>query len=810
MALVRHWVLATTIAFLACGPEKPPEAATGPNPGDAPKGQAEGDGPVADQAGTTRRVGSTKLVDRREKTGLAADTLDQMKSNSAPPPKSSADIYKTVAPATVIVRVGGGFGSGIVIDPAGWILTNHHVIASGEADDFKFKAKVQLGHIDPKTGAMERDAKEYEAFVHKADKLRDIALLKLTDPPKNLASVKISAQKPVPGADVVALGHAGAGMLWALKSGQISAMGKLAETLAQLAAFDDSDEGKEAREQFKKYVEEANLGLIIQSTCNILPGDSGGPLLNAQGELIGLNVFARRDFVTGGLLSFHVHRDEIAKFADERPAHPAQLLPDPWEEGGGDLTYEDADLDGRVDLLMMAGRKPCSFCPPQSHAVFIDADQDSYRGRDKLPDLDEVYDLRDFDAEIVYLQVENDAFIWYDTDDDGKFDVLMHDPGTTGLVSAGYRIDGEGVLTRNDAWQSSRPFQVALFKNPSLHDRLARVTRAAFPERYTDAPEAVHQTLPAPIPLTGRASRRDLDGDGRYDALDVSTSFSTRLLIDTDKSFVPSLEQSFNVADTNTKTFDPEVAVVSQTTHMWVFYDTDDDGRMDLVLHAPGTRLYAAAEAFTLDESGKRTPAPEHVGRMLIRPALVGGAVNQAGLTAMVGKGLLDIMSARGDDGLASFPHPIDDHRGTAMDLVDVKSAPKSTVALMGYGSDGYLIDLDGSSRLLLSKPKDDIDIREVVTSGKFDPEFAYFQRNGMAWAFYDRNDDKRYDTVLVATDIHKPEVVAAFEIVEGIAHYAPNLVGGALIRPSLLRNPRMKSTLEKLGAELFSASMLE
>jgi S1-C subfamily serine protease len=809
MRVVRHWVLATTISILACGPEKPPESPIGPN--DASKGETSEDaGAVADQAGKTRRVGSTKLVDRREKNGLAADTLDQMKSNSAPPPKSSADIYKSVAPATVIVRVGGGFGSGIVIHPDGWILTNHHVIASGDAEDFKFKAKVQLGHIDPKTGAMERDAKEYEAFVHKADKLRDIALLKLSDPPKRLPSVKIAQSKPVPGADVVALGHAGAGMLWALKSGQISAMGKLAETLAQLAAFDDSDEGKEAREQFKKYVEEANLGLIIQSTCNILPGDSGGPLLNAHGELIGLNVFARRDFVTGGLLSFHVHLDEIAKFANERPAHPAQLLPDPWDEGGGDLTYEDGDLDGRVDLLMMAGRKPCSFCPPQSQAVFIDADQDSYKGRDKLPDLDEVYDMRDFDAEIAYLQLENDAYIWYDTDDDGKFDVLMYDQGTTGLVSAGYRIDKDGVLARNDDWQSSRPFQVALFQNAAIRDRLARVTRAAFPERYTDAPEAVHQALPAPIPRTGRAYQRDLDGDGRYDALDVSTSFSTRLLIDTDRSFVPTLEHSFNVAEKSTKDFDPEVAVVSQTTHMWVFYDTDDDGRMDLVLHAPGTRLYAAVEAFTIDTSGKRTPAPEHVGRMLIRPALVGGALNQSGLSAMVGKGLLDIMSARGGDGLASFPHPIKDHRGTAMELVEIKGAPKSTVAIMGYGSDGYLVDLDGSSRLLLSKPKDDIDIEDIVTSGKFDAEFAYFQRNGLAWAYYDRDNDKQYDTILVATDIHDPKVVAAFEIEGDAARHAPDLVSGALIRPSLLKNARMKATLEKLADELFSDTMLE
>ncbi|HZO13025.1 MAG TPA: serine protease, partial [Polyangiaceae bacterium] len=358
-------------------------AACGSNPPGAKEPAPKSEGAQKDEAqGVTRhklkhgetRVGSTKLIDRRQRTGLAPDTLDHVKT-SAPPPKTSTEIYKAVAPATVIVRVEAGIGSGIIIDPAGWVLTNHHVIESGKVEDFRYKATVLLGSLSQKTGAMERQGKEYKAEVYKADKLRDLALLKIVDPPKNLPSVKISRQKPLPGANVVALGHAGAGMLWALKSGQISALGKLSEALAELASFKDDDDGKKARKAFVKYVEEKNLGMVIQSTCNILPGDSGGPLLNESGELIGLNVFARRDPRTGGLLSFHVHVDEIRNFAKSRPKRPQQLLPDPWQEGGGDLSFQDADLDGMVDVLMMQGRQPCLFCPRQSSAVFIDANQ---------------------------------------------------------------------------------------------------------------------------------------------------------------------------------------------------------------------------------------------------------------------------------------------------------------------------------------------------------------------------------------------------------------------------------------------------
>ena len=83
-------------------------------------------------------------------------------------------------------------------------------------------------------------------------------------------------------------------MLWALKSGEISALGKLSEHLAAVASFKNDAAGKRKHAKFKKFVESKNLGMVIQSTCNILPGDSGGPLVNDRGELIGLNVFTKR------------------------------------------------------------------------------------------------------------------------------------------------------------------------------------------------------------------------------------------------------------------------------------------------------------------------------------------------------------------------------------------------------------------------------------------------------------------------------------------------------------------------------------
>jgi len=801
------WLVVSTALLMACPPSKPgpaiPAASASADAG------AKSEAPNLDPNGKATRIGSAKLVDRRHATALAADNLDQT-AKSAPPPKSSTDIYKTVAPATVIIRVSGGLGSGVIVHPDGWVLTNHHVIAKGKADDFKHKATVLLGELSKTTGAMERSKKEYEAFVHKADKLRDIALLKINKPPKNLPFVKIAKNKPVPGNSVIALGHAGAGMLWALKSGEISALGKLADHLAQVASFKDDDEGKRARKSFKKYVESKNLGMVIQSTCNILPGDSGGPLVNDQAELIGLNVFSRRDRRTGGLVSFHVHHTEVENFAKDKPAEPAQLVPDPWLEGGGDISYEDADLDGKVDVLMMQGRKPCRFCPRQSAAAFIDIDQNSYVGRSKLPKLDEVYDKRDFEPEAVYLQLGRDVMIWYDTDNDGTFDTLLFDEYTTGMVNSAYTISDKGRLKSTETLSSGKPFRPVLFKDKTLHDRFTRITRAAFPSRYTDAPTNVKQTLPKPIAATGRARGTDLNRDGKLDAVNITTPFSKRLLVDADQSFSRRVGPFFNMASVTAATLDPEISVVSQGLHMWVFYDTDDDTKFDLALHAPGSRLYVAKEAWKIDSAGAKTSAPEHIGRKLIRPRLLSSKSHAEAVASMVTRGLLRIMSAKDDDGLSSFPHPVDDHRGSGAELVAIKGSPKSVIAILGQGSDGYLVDLDRNSRL--SGPVDKIKVKKVLKDKKFDSEFAYFHRGGIAWAYYDADGRGGYDTVLVATKPATGQADAGFTIDKktGTAKMDAALAGKPLVRPSLFKSYRLKKQLKKVAGDLFASSMIE
>lgn len=807
----RSWMAIAAIVVAACGgspsssgPAKGPGAGSSEGSSKAAGGKAEG--PHVIPKG--QRVASEKLVDRRNRGAVADDTIGVVTNKRPKPPKSSADVYKGAAPATVIVRAGGGLGSGVIIDPAGWVLTNQHVIALGEQDEFKTKVTVVLGKLSDKTGGMVRQKKEYEAFVHKADKLRDIALLKIVDPPAKLPTVSLSKENPQPGQQVIAIGHAGAGMLWALKAGEISAMGKLSEQLATLAQFKDDKAGHEAEDKFKKYLDERNLGLVIQSTCNILPGDSGGPLLTKSGELIGLNAFSNQDPRTGGLLSFHVHRNELAEFIKDRPKVPARLVPDPWKEGGGDASYEDVDLDGRVDALVLEGRRACSFCPRQSLAVFFDVDQDTFKGVTNLPPLSETYEKKKFDAELVYLQVERDSFLWYDTDNDGRADLLLHDPGSSGRSAGAYRIKKDGDFQKDDTLGSGRDVRSGLLKDGALQARLQRIANAAFPQHYVEAGSSANDTLPDPMGGTGKASVSDLDYDGQADAVRVDSAFSYRLLVDADRSNVGSLPKQYNLASSSAKV-DAEVAIVSQSNHMWVWYDTDDDGRFDLVLHSPGARLYVAADAWRVDASGQKTAAPEHVGRKLIRADLLTSPSQSAPLRTLAKKAFLDIMTASSDGGIGSFPDPIADHRGASYELMDLKAAPKSVVLVYAMGSDGYLVDLDGNS--LRDKPAKPKDLPKLAEAGKLDLEFAYFQRNGLAWSYYDADGKAGYDVVLYTADARGGKADVGYRIdASGKVVLDDSLKAKAMVSHSLFTKAGDKKKLEKVAKELFGKRALE
>jgi serine protease Do len=136
-------------------------------------------------------------------------------------------------------------GSGMITDPSGYILTNYHVV--GEAD----KIKVDIPG----------DSKSHTATLVGYDRETDVAVL------------KIDAGRRLP---AITMGNSDAAQVgdWVLAIG--SPFGLEATVTAGIVSF----KGRPGMEQFQRF---------IQTDASINHGNSGGPLVNLAGEVIGIN-----------------------------------------------------------------------------------------------------------------------------------------------------------------------------------------------------------------------------------------------------------------------------------------------------------------------------------------------------------------------------------------------------------------------------------------------------------------------------------------------------------------------------------------
>ena len=136
-------------------------------------------------------------------------------------------------------------GSGFIIDADGYVVTNNHVIE--DADQIKVKLK---------------DESEFDARIVGRDPNTDIALLKV-ESGKKFATVKLGDSDELQvGQWVVAIGSP-FGLEQTVTAGIVSAKGRVIGS----GPYDD----------------------FIQTDASINPGNSGGPLLNMQGEVVGIN-----------------------------------------------------------------------------------------------------------------------------------------------------------------------------------------------------------------------------------------------------------------------------------------------------------------------------------------------------------------------------------------------------------------------------------------------------------------------------------------------------------------------------------------
>lgn len=189
---------------------------------------------------------------------------------------SPKEVYKKSSPGVVLVLGAdkggkGSGGTGSVIASDGKVITNAHVVINDQTGKPYSQLFVFL-KPNKLSGDNKRDlVNRYKARVLKFSpaKALDLAVLQIEKPPANLSVIAFTDPKRVEiGDEVIAIGHPEGGGLWTLTTGTISTV---------IANY--------GRIQGKN---------VFQTEASVNRGNSGGPLLDSDGNMVGINTMIAR------------------------------------------------------------------------------------------------------------------------------------------------------------------------------------------------------------------------------------------------------------------------------------------------------------------------------------------------------------------------------------------------------------------------------------------------------------------------------------------------------------------------------------
>jgi S1-C subfamily serine protease len=230
-------------------------------------------------------------------------------------------VYRTVSPSVVMVLTANfkddkvtdsGLGTGVIIDPAGYVLTNWHVIAGYQGAIVLFK---------PIVGTEPDKDSAYGVKLIATDKMADLALLKIIKPPSGMTAVKLGDLSTIQVAeDIHIIGHPH-GNLWSYSTGVIS----------QIRGNYDW-----------KYADGSEHNArVLQMQTAINPGNSGGPVLDNNSNMLGLVAMSEE----GQNLNYAVAIDVIKNFVNTSFANKSRGVESTFEAEKG-VVYLGHTKDG--------------------------------------------------------------------------------------------------------------------------------------------------------------------------------------------------------------------------------------------------------------------------------------------------------------------------------------------------------------------------------------------------------------------------------------------------------------------------------
>jgi S1-C subfamily serine protease len=331
--------------------------------------------------------------------GIAPDQLDKSlrAAKRARPPtlrgQAEQKIYAKFARSVVLIVTKESLASGAIINRDGTIITNWHVVDGHKTVGVIFKPRAE--------GVRVYESDAVQARVVRIDQIADLAIIKVASIPKDIDPIGLADPANLKvGADIHAIGHP-MGEIWTYTKGIVS----------------------QIRPGYEWKVETSGINHradVVQTQTPISPGNSGGPLLDDSGNLVGVASFGGR----AQALNFAVAGSEIKRFlaatgdrlgsprqtlaappAAQKCAEPATLKVARTEANDGDFFALDSDCNGKADVLLIV------FDKNRGITMAIDANEN---GRMEAVYVDKNADLK-FDV------------VYYDINEDGKADLIGHD-----------------------------------------------------------------------------------------------------------------------------------------------------------------------------------------------------------------------------------------------------------------------------------------------------------------------------------------------------------------------------------------------